>query len=108
MKDHWYLDSRCSRYMTGDKVQFTSLTPKDRGLVTFGDNSKGKIIRIGSVGKTSFTSIESVLLVKVLTHDLLRISQFCGKGCKAVFISSKCEVTDINSNKTILTRHIHF
>uniref|UniRef100_A0A2N9ECG9 Uncharacterized protein n=1 Tax=Fagus sylvatica TaxID=28930 RepID=A0A2N9ECG9_FAGSY len=46
-KDKWFLDSGCSRHMTGDKNKFTSLTLKDGGNVKFGDNSKGKIIGIG-------------------------------------------------------------
>jgi hypothetical protein len=33
--------------MIGDKNKFTTLSPKDGGNVTFGDNSKGKIIGIG-------------------------------------------------------------
>ena len=74
MKNHWYLDSGCSRHMTGDENQFTSLKPKDGGLVIFGDNIKGKVIRIGNIGNNSSTSIENVLLVKGLKHNLLSIS----------------------------------
>uniref|UniRef100_A0A2N9GGP6 CCHC-type domain-containing protein n=1 Tax=Fagus sylvatica TaxID=28930 RepID=A0A2N9GGP6_FAGSY len=48
IKDKWFLDSGCSRHMTGDKNKFTSLTLKDGGNVKFGDNSKGKIIGIAS------------------------------------------------------------
>uniref|UniRef100_A0A2N9GY08 CCHC-type domain-containing protein n=1 Tax=Fagus sylvatica TaxID=28930 RepID=A0A2N9GY08_FAGSY len=47
-KDKWFLDSGCSRHMTGDKNKFTSLTLKDGGNVKFGDNSKGKIIGIAN------------------------------------------------------------
>uniref|UniRef100_A0A2N9G2N2 CCHC-type domain-containing protein n=1 Tax=Fagus sylvatica TaxID=28930 RepID=A0A2N9G2N2_FAGSY len=47
-KKKWFLDSGCSRHMTGDKNKFTSLTLKDGGNVKFGDNSKGKIIGIVS------------------------------------------------------------
>ena len=50
--------------MTEDEPQFTSLTPKDGGLVTFGDNSKEKIIGICNIGKNSSTFIENVLLIK--------------------------------------------
>ena len=91
--------------MTRDETQFSSLKPKDGGFVTFGDNGKGKIIGIGSIGKNSSTSIENVLLVKGLKHNLLSISQLCDKGCKVVFESLKCEVIDINTNKTILIGH---
>ena len=55
--------------MTEDKAQFTYLSPNDGELVTFGDNSKGKIIGIDNVGKNSFTSIENVFLVKRLKHS---------------------------------------
>ena len=89
----------------GDKAQFTSLNPKDGGFVTFGDNSKCKIIGISSISKDSSTSIENVLLVKGLKHNLLNKSQLCDKGCKVVFELSKCIVVNINDNKTILSGH---
>ena len=89
----------------GDEAQFTTLKPKDEGLVTLGDNSKGKIMGIDSVGKNSFTFIERILLVKGLKYNLLSISQLCDKRCKVVFESSKCDVIDINRNKIILTWH---
>ena len=47
----WYLNSGCSRHMTGDKSMFASQSTNDGVYVTFGDNSKGKIIGIGNVGK---------------------------------------------------------
>ena len=50
IKSEWYLDSGCSRHMTGDKEQFNKLNAKDGGHVTFGDNAKGKIIGIGEIG----------------------------------------------------------
>jgi hypothetical protein len=43
--------------MMGDKNKFTSLTLKDGENVKFGDNSKGKIIGIGNIGKTHFLII---------------------------------------------------
>lgn len=47
----WYLDSGCSKHMTGDKSKFLSLTAYQGGSVTFGDDKKGNIIAIGKVGK---------------------------------------------------------
>ncbi|GMI98499.1 hypothetical protein HRI_003519200 [Hibiscus trionum] len=49
-KNSWYLDSGCSRHMTGDKSRFVEIKPKSGGVVTFGDNSKGLIEGIGSIG----------------------------------------------------------
>ncbi|KAK8983113.1 hypothetical protein V6N11_057869 [Hibiscus sabdariffa] len=45
----WYLDSGCSRHMTGDKSRFLEFKSKSGGVVTFGDNSKGNIEGIGSI-----------------------------------------------------------
>ncbi|KAJ0077105.1 hypothetical protein Patl1_35904 [Pistacia atlantica] len=65
----WFLDSGCSRHMTEDKSLFTLLKSKNGGNVTFGDNSKGKIIGIGSIGNKSLP-IHDVLLVDGLKHNL--------------------------------------
>ena len=53
----WYLDSGCSRHMTGDKSKFCLLTESDSGQVTFGGNSKGKIISSRKVGM-NFSSVQ--------------------------------------------------
>ncbi|GKU87574.1 hypothetical protein SLEP1_g1955 [Rubroshorea leprosula] len=50
-KEKWYLDSGCSRHMTGDKSQFLNLKAMEGGTVTFGDNAKGHIKGIGKVGE---------------------------------------------------------
>ncbi|KAH9762965.1 hypothetical protein KPL70_001008 [Citrus sinensis] len=62
-KNKWYLDSGCSRHMTGNYAWFSSFTKiENGGDVSFGDNSKGKILGIGNVGKISSTLIENVLI----------------------------------------------
>ena len=40
----WYLDSGCSRHMTGDRSLFLTLTMKEGGTVGFGGNQTGKNI----------------------------------------------------------------
>ncbi|KAH9696893.1 hypothetical protein KPL71_023375 [Citrus sinensis] len=51
-KNKWYLDSGCSRHMTGNYAWFSSFTKiKNGGDISFGDNSKGKILGIGNVEK---------------------------------------------------------
>ncbi|KAK9044451.1 hypothetical protein V6N11_058351 [Hibiscus sabdariffa] len=54
----WYLDSGCSRHMIGDKSRFLELKSKSGGVVTFGDNSKGHIEGIGSIGNNSSILID--------------------------------------------------
>ncbi|XP_057459283.1 uncharacterized protein LOC130749945 [Actinidia eriantha] len=110
MKDHWYLDSGCSRHITGDKAQFTSLKPKDGGLVTFGDNSKGKIIGIGSLYPGGITRVKSHLSgvkgrdIKVCTKvpNEVQAAAFLAIGApnkkaKTTGSSSNFEVTELSS-----------
>ena len=50
VKKPGYLDSRCSRHITGDESLFQKLDRNRSENVTFGDNSKGAIQRIGTIG----------------------------------------------------------
>ncbi|KAL6334564.1 hypothetical protein AAG906_018903 [Vitis piasezkii] len=104
-KDKWFLDSGCSRHMTGDESKFAFLTKRKGGYVTFGDNSKGRIIGQGNIGNGTSSLIESVLLVDGLKHNLLSISQLCDKGFKVIFEASHCIIKDIQNDKTIFMGH---
>ena len=102
----WYLDSGCSRHMSGDKSQFVSLKSKKNGYVTFGDNNKGKIIGIGKVGKEPLPTIENVLLVEGLKHNLLSISQLCDMNFVVKFEPSHCTIfTSENKIAFVGLRH---
>ncbi|XP_059627686.1 uncharacterized protein LOC132270528 [Cornus florida] len=57
-KHKWFLDSGCSRHMTGDRAKFSSLEAYNGGSVTFGDNSKGK----DNLGKFDAKSDEGIFL----------------------------------------------
>ncbi|GAV84554.1 hypothetical protein CFOL_v3_27998, partial [Cephalotus follicularis] len=94
----WYLDSGCSKHMTGNKSLFVKFESKEGGDVTFGDNGKGKIKGFGSIGKNK-TSIHNVLFVDGLKHNLLSISQLCNKDCRVSFEKDSCKVININNNK---------
>ena len=92
----WYLDSGCSRHMTGDNSLFTSLSRKEGGTVTFGDNGKGKIVGIGTIGKSPQPTIENVALVDGLHHNLLSVSQLCKIGYKIEFEHNHCLISQNN------------
>ena len=72
--------------MTNDRAMFSTLKSKKGGHVTFGDNSKGKIIGVGSSGKNSSPIIENVLLVEGLKHNLLSINQLYDKDYRVIFV----------------------
>nr|XP_017228312.1 PREDICTED: protein PFC0760c-like [Daucus carota subsp. sativus] len=81
--DMWYLDSGCSRHMTGNKSLLNGIRKVAAGSVTFGDSSKGSIIGIGDIGNEHF-KIANVQLVTGLKYNLLSISQLCDNGYKVL------------------------
>jgi len=91
-KNQWYLDSGCSKHMTGDVAQFTSLKLKVEGHVTYGDNNRGRILGRGNVDTAESTTIENVLYVEGLKHSLLSISQLCDKGYKVARLIERAQV----------------
>ena len=97
----WYLDSGCSRHMTGRDTFFIKLNKYNGGFVTFGDNGKGKIIAIGKVGKDFSTCIDSVFLVDGLKHNLLSISQLCDLGYLVTFRKLDCRVINEKSEAVL-------
>ena len=101
MGNKWYMDNGCSRHMTGERDLFLDLAPKDGGYVTFGDNAKGKVVGIGTIGQPHSTTIRNVLLVEGLKHNLLSISQFCDDGYEVIFRQRYCLVID-NFNSIII------
>ncbi|KAG8634434.1 hypothetical protein MANES_17G033205v8 [Manihot esculenta] len=102
IESKWYLDSGCSRHMTGNSSHFISLEKKDgSGQVTFGDNGKGKIVGIGKVGKENSPMLDKVLLVDGLKHNLLSVSQLCDKGCRIIFEPKSCFVSRMSDNKIL-------
>ena len=87
--------------MTGDKELFNEIKSIDGGKVTFGNNAKGKVIGIGSIGINGTNFIKDVLLVDGLKHNLLSVSQLCDKGNKVIFTSNECLVTSIDDQSMV-------
>jgi len=85
--------------MTGDMNCFLTFENKDRGLVTFGNNHKGKIRGKSTIGKPNSVKIENVQYVEGLKHNLLSISQLCDSGFEVVFKPNICEIRQNSSNK---------
>ncbi|KAH9680506.1 Integrase catalytic domain-containing protein [Citrus sinensis] len=75
-KNKWYLDSGCSRHMTGNYYWFSSFTKiENGGDVSFGDNSKGKIIGIRNVdlfGPSRYANLSGKFYAFVIVDDYSR------------------------------------
>src|SRR3954468_11331563 len=106
-KKPWYLDSGCSRHMTGDRESFVSFKNKEGGTVTFGNNDKAKIKGIGSIGKKGTIFINNVQYVEGLKHNLLSISQLCDDGYEVSFNQNSCIVKIPSSDKILFLGKRH-
>ena len=98
----WYLDSGCSKHITGDKSKFLSIFFKQEGHVTYRDNNKGRILRRRSIGDKDIVIIHDVLYVEGLRHNLLSISQLCDKGYQVIFKTNTCEICLPNTKEVML------
>jgi len=106
-KHLWYLDSGCSRHMTGDKTKFAKLELKEEGFVTYGDNNKGRILTNGVIGNGSCFNIKNVLLVEGLKHNLVSISQLCDKGFKVMFEPNSCLIYDAHGSIVLIGKRVN-
>lgn len=97
----WYLDSGCSRHMTGDKSLFKIFESKKGGNVTFGDGSKSQIKGKGIISLPGLPDIANVLYVEGLRVNLLSISQICDQDFMVLFSKGKCLVMDESGKKLI-------
>ena len=72
----WYLDSGCSKHMTGNKTLFKTLFEGKIGTDTFGDGNKSMIKGIGTVDIPGLPVFEDVWHVDRLKVNLLNIVRF--------------------------------
>ena len=97
----WYLDSDCSRHMTGDQSLFKVFESKKGGNATFGDRSKSQIKGKGIISLPELPDIANVLYVEGLRVNLLSISQICDQDFMVLFSKGKCLVMDEPGKKFI-------
>ena len=97
----WYLDSDCSRHMTGDRSLFKDFESKNGGNVTFGDGSKSQIKGKGIIFLPGLSNITNVLYVEGLKVNLLSISQICDQDFMVLFSKGKCLVMNESRKKLI-------
>ncbi|KAJ9555968.1 hypothetical protein OSB04_010582 [Centaurea solstitialis] len=79
-----YLDSGCSKHMTGNKHVLLDYKEEVGPSVKFGGKGRGITRGYGTLtnGKTTFRRVS---YVEGLTHNLLSISQLCDKDHKVSF-----------------------
>ncbi|GJT10333.1 retrovirus-related pol polyprotein from transposon TNT 1-94 [Tanacetum coccineum] len=72
----WYLDSGCSKHMTGDRSQLTNFVNKFLGTIKFRNDHMAKILGYGDYQIGNVT-ISRIYYVEGLGHNLFFVRQFC-------------------------------
>ena len=85
----WYVDSGCSRHMTGNSSLLTDIKPINGGYVTFIGEKGGQITGEGTVSNGNI-SFEKVNYCEQLQHNLLSVSQVCDKKYTTAFTDKEC------------------
>ncbi|GJS02153.1 retrovirus-related pol polyprotein from transposon TNT 1-94 [Tanacetum coccineum] len=90
----WYLDSGCSKHMTGDRSQLTNFVNKFLGTVKFGNDHVAKIMGYGDYQIRNVT-ISRVYYVKGLGHNLFSVGQFCDSNLEVAFRQHTCYIRNL-------------
>ncbi|GJT21503.1 putative ribonuclease H-like domain-containing protein [Tanacetum coccineum] len=91
-EDQGYVDSGCSRHMTGNMSYLTDFKEFDGGYVTFGGGARGGRITGKGTLKTGKLDFEDVYFVKELQFNLFSVSQMCDKKNSVLFTDTACFV----------------
>nr|GFA62482.1 integrase, catalytic region, zinc finger, CCHC-type, peptidase aspartic, catalytic [Tanacetum cinerariifolium]GFA62527.1 integrase, catalytic region, zinc finger, CCHC-type, peptidase aspartic, catalytic [Tanacetum cinerariifolium] len=91
----WYLDSSCSKHMTGDRSQLVNFVQKLLGTVKFGNDHVAKIMGYGDYQIGNVT-ISQVYYVEGLGHNLFFIGQLCHSDLEVAFRQHTCFIHNLN------------
>ncbi|GKD60727.1 retrovirus-related pol polyprotein from transposon TNT 1-94, partial [Tanacetum coccineum] len=90
----WYLDSCCSKHMTGDRSQLTNFVNKFLSTVKFGNDHMAKIMGYGDY-QIGNVMISRVYYVEGLGHNLFSVGQFCDSNLEAAFHQHTCFIRNL-------------
>ncbi|GKE85730.1 hypothetical protein Tco_1559472, partial [Tanacetum coccineum] len=95
-EDQGYVDSGCSKHMTGNMSYLSYFKEFDGGYVTFRRGAKGGRITGKGTLKTDKLDFEDVYFVKELQFNLFSVSQMCDKKNSVLFTDTGCFVLSPN------------
>nr|GEZ38004.1 integrase, catalytic region, zinc finger, CCHC-type, peptidase aspartic, catalytic [Tanacetum cinerariifolium] len=98
----WYLDSGCSKHMTGDRSQLTNFIHKFLGTVKFDNDHVAKIMGYGDY-KIRNVTILKVYFVEGLGYNLFFMRQFCDSDLEVAFRQHTCFIWNLEA-VDLLTR----
>nr|GEU91745.1 retrovirus-related Pol polyprotein from transposon TNT 1-94 [Tanacetum cinerariifolium] len=89
-----YLDSGCSKHMTGDRSQLTNFVNKFLGTVKFGNDHVAKIMGYGDY-KIGNVTISRFYFVEGLGHNLFSVGQFYDSNLEVDFRQHTCFIRNL-------------
>ncbi|KAJ9558101.1 hypothetical protein OSB04_012715 [Centaurea solstitialis] len=96
----WYMDSGCSKHMTGRKELLANFKHKYGVNVRFGNKLSAPIMGYGDILHHKIT-INKVAYVEGLSHNLLSIGKFCDKKLEVNFRETRCCVRTYDGQELI-------
>ncbi|GJU18733.1 integrase, catalytic region, zinc finger, CCHC-type containing protein [Tanacetum coccineum] len=91
----WYLDSGCSKHMTGQRSQLINFVSKFLGTVRFGNDQVAAIMGYGDYQIGNVT-ISRVYYIEGLGHNLFSVCQLCDSDLEVAFQKHSCFVRDLD------------
>nr|GFB34240.1 ribonuclease H-like domain-containing protein [Tanacetum cinerariifolium] len=95
-EDQGYVDSGCSRHITGNMSYLFEFKEFDRGYVSFEGGANGDIIIGKGTLKASKIDFEDVYVVKELKFNLFSVSHMCDKKNSVLFTDTGCFVLSLD------------
>ncbi|GJW39105.1 putative ribonuclease H-like domain-containing protein [Tanacetum coccineum] len=89
LNDKGFVDSGCSRHMSGNIAHLSDFKDFDGGYVTFGGGANGGRITGKGTIKTDKLDFDDVYFVKELKFNLFSVSQMCDKKNYVLFTDSE-------------------
>ncbi|GJV33216.1 hypothetical protein Tco_1393616 [Tanacetum coccineum] len=108
--DKGFVDSGCSRHMTGNIAYLSDFKEFDGGYVAFGGGAYGGRITGKGTLKTDNLDFEDVYFVNELKFNLFSVSQMCDKKNYVFFTDTECLLLSPNfkfpdENHILLSSH---
>ncbi|GKA08686.1 retrovirus-related pol polyprotein from transposon TNT 1-94 [Tanacetum coccineum] len=95
----WYLDSGCSKHMTGNRSQLMNFVSKFIGTVRFRNDQIARIMGYGDYQLRNVI-ISRVYYVEGLRHNLFSVGQFCDADLEVAFWKNTCFICNLEASKT--------
>nr|GEV87815.1 retrovirus-related Pol polyprotein from transposon TNT 1-94 [Tanacetum cinerariifolium] len=92
----WYLDSRCSKHMTGNHSQLMNFISKFLATVRFGNDQIARIMRYGDY-QLGNVIILRVYYVEELGYNLFSIDQLCDVDLEVAFRKNTCFIRNLEA-----------